>query len=269
MSIIANLKQLFHIVNKSDTALTQLLLLRVGEKHASFASTNANGTEVYEMGYYSSNGWNIQELDELEKQLKTHGADKVQIALDHSIAFIAPANVSSTIMKSIYNFPPGHLILQEEVPGWQNTNVFVIPQLLQEWVNANFPDATCHHQLTAMMKWVPAVGPAGAIFVDFREHDLLLFCAKSGQLLLSQDNSYSNHEDVLYLLLNACHQLGLSQENVELRISGLIDKNSALYKELYNYFINIEFREPTWKMENKDLPAHFFTSLNDLALCVS
>jgi hypothetical protein len=52
-------------------------------------------------------------------------------------------------------------------------------------------------------------------------------------------------------------------------LSGLIDKQSALYKELYQYFINIEFSEAGWNMAGTEYPAHFFTSLNDLAQCVS
>ena len=59
----------------------------------------------------------------------------------------------------------------------------------------------------------------------------------------------------------------MSQYEVQLSISGLVDKDSALYKELYSYFINIEFRNANWT--HADHPNHFFTHLNDIVKCAS
>ncbi|HNA96743.1 MAG TPA: DUF3822 domain-containing protein, partial [Chitinophagaceae bacterium] len=64
-------------------------------------------------------------------------------------------------------------------------------------------------------------------------------------------------------------QFSLSQQTVSVRLSGLIDKQSALYKDLYQYFREITFREAGWHTVEPEYPAHFFTSLNDLAPCVS
>ncbi|MBL0129692.1 MAG: hypothetical protein IPP43_00005, partial [Chitinophagaceae bacterium] len=47
-----------------------------------------------------------------------------------------------------------------------------------------------------------------------------------------------------------------------------IDKQSSLYKELYQYFIGVEFSDASWN-SMREFPDHFFTSLNDLAKCVS
>jgi hypothetical protein len=49
----------------------------------------------------------------------------------------------------------------------------------------------------------------------------------------------------------------------------MIDQQSALYKELYQYFLHIEFRNASWTIPADEYPAHFFTSLNELAQCVS
>ena len=93
--------------------------------------------------------------------------------------------------------------------------------------------------------------------------------AANGKLLISQHYNYTGHEDVLYYLLRTCQQYGLSQEMITLKVSGLIDKQSALYKELYQYFIHLELRDPGWQLPSNDIPAHYFTSLKDLFLCVS
>jgi hypothetical protein len=72
--------------------------------------------------------------------------------------------------------------------------------------------------------------------------------------------------------LKACNQFSLSREEIQLFISGLIEKESQLFRELYLNFLNIQFREPTWRLAgngDKEYPSHFFTSLNDLARCAS
>ena len=107
----------------------------------------------------------------------------------------------------------------------------------------------------------------GIIYVDFRTDDFIISVAMNSKLLLARSFSYSIPEDVIYQLLNVCKQFGLSQQHVKLSLSGLIDKQSALYKEIFQYFIHVGFREATWN--NEDYPAHFFTSFNDLARCVS
>jgi hypothetical protein len=92
--------------------------------------------------------------------------------------------------------------------------------------------------------------------------------AKDSKLILAQSFPYSTPEDVVYYLLKACQQFSLSQKEVSVHLSGLIDKQSSLFKELYQYFIHPEFREAGWN-SGSEFPAHFFTSLNDLAQCAS
>jgi len=107
-----------------------------------------------------------------------------------------------------------------------------------------------------------------SLVVDFRTNDFTVLASKGSLLLLTQTFAYSTPEDVLYYLLNTCRQFNLSQQELQLQLSGLIDKRSSLYNELYQYFIHIDFREAGWNLKN-EYPAHFFTSLNDLATCAS
>jgi hypothetical protein len=95
---------------------------------------------------------------------------------------------------------------------------------------------------------------------------------KEGKLHIAQTLYYSSPEDILYYLLKTCNQFSLSRDGIQLFISGLIEKESQLFRELYLNFLNITFREPTWKIPaygEKEYPTHFFTALNDLARCES
>ena len=65
----------------------------------------------------------------------------------------------------------------------------------------------------------------------------------------------------------------MSQSGIELQVAGLIEEESTLYKELYQYFLRVTFRTaPDWGVivsgENK-YPAHYFATLNELVKCGS
>lgn len=262
------MKQLFHIKEQAPTHKAERLLLRIGEYWAGFAYTNENASQVYELGYFNVEEWSQDELNWLHDRL-FRPANKVQIALDHCCGLLVPSGVPGSVMNMVNQTKTGHIVVQEPVNGWQINTVFSISPLLQQWANDKFPEAGTIHQMSAMMKFVPASSGEGAMYLDIRQKDLHLLVAANGQLLLSQNYRYEGYEDVLYFLLRACGQFGLSQEKIALKLSGLIDKRSALYNELYQYFIYVELREPSWTLPPNDYPSHYFTSLNDLFLCVS
>jgi len=71
----------------------------------------------------------------------------------------------------------------------------------------------------------------------------------------------------LYYLVKISNQFSLSRQELLLQLSGLIDQDSALFTELSQYFLQLEFRPGLW--QDTGYPDHFFTSLNDLARCAS
>jgi hypothetical protein len=87
---------------------------------------------------------------------------------------------------------------------------------------------------------------------------------------LAQVYAYKTPLDVVYFLLKICYEFALDQSEVFLILSGLIDQDSAMYAELYNYFLNLHFAQaPLFSLPENDYPHHYFTSLYNLAACVS
>ena len=86
-------------------------------------------------------------------------------------------------------------------------------------------------------------------------------------------NSYNYHspEDVGYILLNLCRQFDI--QNIRLEVSGLLEENSALYKELYKFFTDINFKilsETTVVSEEiAKYPSHYFSYLFEIDSCDS
>ena len=83
---------------------------------------------------------------------------------------------------------------------------------------------------------------------------------------------YATGEDFLYYLLFVCEQLKLNPEQLELLLTGEIDRDSSIYNLLYKYIRNIKFgeRPDVFQYSGKfeALPKHFYYNLFSQYLCV-
>ena len=87
--------------------------------------------------------------------------------------------------------------------------------------------------------------------------------------MLVQTFSFQTPLDVVYVLLKISAEMDLNQEETPVILSGFIEKKSDIYKELYNYFIDLRFLTlPAHSLPENQHPSHFFASLYNLATCV-
>jgi len=280
LSIIArlqnnHLKQLFHIKNNNSNNGQQVLSIRMGSHHGSFAISNKSGSELYELGYCSTDSWNENELMDffsVNSSLQ-NSFYQVQVVYDFSESILISSKdyraEDAGLLLTTFGSNSGTAnIVSELIAEWQLYNIYAVPKEIQEWINKKFPSVRFWHQYTLAIKYIVAATANGSLLIDIRKTDFTLIAAKNSQVILAQTFEYSTPEDILFYLLKICQQFSLSQREVQVQLSGLVDQQSALYKELYQYFIHLEFREASWSIQS-EYPAHFFTSLNDLAKCVS
>ena len=268
-------KHLFHIENGANDNGQQVLSLRLGGKHASFAITNKPGTELCRLAYCSTEELDENELSEFVETYPCllNNFYEILVSYDFPQSIFVPFNEykledAGLLLQASGATSGNQNIISELVTGWQLYNVYAVPREILEWIGKKFPTAKCRHQYSLHIKNVNTVNTDSNLTVDFRKEFFTVVVTRNSKLLLAQTFEYTSPEDVLYFLLNICKQFSLSQREVKLQISGLVDKQSSLYKELYLYFINLEFREANWEAKS-EYPAHFFTSLNDLAKCAS
>jgi hypothetical protein len=73
----------------------------------------------------------------------------------------------------------------------------------------------------------------------------------------------------VYYLLRLCQEFDLLQQEVFVILSGLVEKDSALYTELQQYFTNIHFaQQPEISLPQSQHPHYYFTAVYNLAACV-
>jgi len=269
------LKQLFHIINDSTENPQKVLSIRLGDKHGSFAITDKTGNELYELAYCSTEQWNENSLNDFFTSYPSlrNSFYQAAVAYDSPQSILTPSSFykpgeAQVLLKLMQEVSADAHIISELISEWQLYNTYAVPGEMYKWVNQKFPAARSWHQYSLAIQKINASAHEGSLAVDFRQNDFTVIVAKQSRILLAQTFEYTTHEDVLYYLLKTCHQFSLSQKEVNLQLSGLVDKQSSLYKEIYQYFIHVEFREAGWDRRT-DYPAHFFTSLNELSQCAS
>jgi hypothetical protein len=272
------LKPSFHI--KPTTApnpANSILLLIAGERHCSFAVMNYLSRELVEFGYYSTDeedpGYSkfFEENDVLNNRYS-------QTAVAYDV------NESVQIPSAVYKYEEGQLhldvaygttihsnVVAENLPALNLYSVYRMPAKLQSVISRKFLNGKFWHIHTVVLKNLPAQ-QAQTMFVDFKRNEITAVALKENKLLLAHSFSYSTPEDVLYNLLKCCQQFGLSQNQVRVFLSGFIEKDSAIYRELYKYFIDLEFENLQNGIKlSEELqvhPEHYYSSISKLASCV-
>lgn len=269
-------KQLFYIKPAEASEIVQpVLLIKAGERHFSFAVTNKEGDQFSELAYYSTNG-SAEELAEIldAHPVLTNNFYKTLVSYDHSYNSLVPAayykeGESSVLLNALYGVNGYHNVIAEAVNDRAAFNVYAVSKPVHEWIGKQFKGCSSWNQFSVGLQQAKSINSESVILADFRTDDFTVVVVKNNQPLLTQTFTYQAPEDVVFQLLNICQQFDLSQREVRLLIAGLLDTRSALYKELYQYFVHIECRNAAWSTADSETPAHFFTSLNDLSRCVS
>jgi hypothetical protein len=248
-----------------------------GVRHCSYAIMNYLSKELVEFGYYTSTE------DENDYKSFFEGIESLNNRY-YQTAIGYDANESVQIPSIVYKYEDGQLnldaafgksvnttVVSENVPGWSLYNVYRLPSNLHSAISWKFLSAKSWSINSVLLKDHSSKKDETMI-IDFKTDEFSFVALKSNKLLLAKTFSYSSPEDVLYYLLKCCQQLNLSQQTVKLSLAGLIEKDSAVYRELYKYFINLEFESLSADVKLAETlavhPEHYFSSISKLAACV-
>lgn len=147
-------------------------------------------------------------------------------------------------------------------------NVYRMPAAIQQVIADKFPLAILNHHYSLLIKQGFTTGDL--LTIIFYEDTFIAALVKAGELQIIHTYPYKSGADVVYPLLNICHQFKM--QNVPLQIGGMIEIDSDLHKELQYYFPKMSFADlpAGYEFTNalKELPPHYFSHLFSLASCV-
>lgn len=207
-----------------------------------------------------------QSLEQICQMVKGAAPDtqKLVVSLAMPEVLMLPSGFTAdgvNLLKAVF---PGQ-IGQPQL--WANGKKFAfsVPPTVPEVLQRHFSEVQILPSIAALPN---AADENSAIHLFFVDHQFRVAVYKKGQLQLAQQYHFSAPLDVVYYLLKICAGFGLSQQETPLLVSGFIDESSALYKEIYQYFLNIRFHgaEPV-EMDGQAVPQYYFSSLYNLAQC--
>lgn len=264
------MKEIFHIKNTRPDAAVLALHWSLGRSHCSFAITTGDGADLIELVYCDTRSTAIPQYDLLLQQYPVLLASfsSVNVSTDSIESVLVPASMEASVAEEIgalsgIDYGPKVVSPVVTYPGLQM--IQQVEPSLDLFLKTNWPA----YKIVSALPAVPANDDAAFadwIVADFSQNSFRCIVFKSGSLVFMQTFAYSTPEDVVYFLMNIFQRLHLSNVAAYLAISGLVDERSLLHVSLRQYFLNVQFREAKWSGQ-REYPIHYFTALNDLALC--
>jgi hypothetical protein len=267
------LKTIFDIESEKKNGVDYTLLLQIGKDQCSYALYDSSNQSIDKIVYCSYDEFEAEEeLKGLFRELKASEFNKVIVSSSYPQALLVPAkyfNEDNRYLDTIYDQPLMQS-LYDRINEWQIVTLYSFPKTIYEALRREFNTLEFYHTYTNTIKTKYEVKSEQQVEVNFTSASFTALVKKQGQILLAQTYSYKTPLDVVYYLLKICYAFEMPQTAVDLVVSGFIEKDSALYKELVNYFVNIHFADVAEvTIPDNSHPHYYFTSLYNLAACVS
>ncbi|HEX8675808.1 MAG TPA: DUF3822 family protein, partial [Segetibacter sp.] len=151
-------------------------------------------------------------------------------------------------------------------------NLYRVSEDLMTILLHSLTKVTFHHTYSNIVKLAASnisAFPAECIYIQFYNTFIIVTVIKNGKLQIIQSFIYETTEDVLYNLLNISMRFELNVDDLSIQISGMIDLDFTLYKELIAYFRHVEVQNVNKSgllLDIKEYPLHYFTPFFNLSL---
>ena len=197
--------------------------------------------------------------------------NKVFISYSYPESVLMPASaqnqdVNHDIISLVHGDQPGSSVFSDLLAEKNIHNQYRISTDLHQFIIKHYPLTAFAHQYSLMIKQLPEEN--NVLKVIFYRDKIVVMLSINGMLQLIQTFTYASPQDIIYNLLNVCKQFEV--EDPLLSISGMIDPESGLYKEIKKYFRNLELEGHDEKVQlnGADFPKHYFAHLFSIAQCV-
>jgi hypothetical protein len=254
-------------------AACDTLLLEIGEGYCCHALLKGTERTFYRIQYHTFDELEAEEkLSRLLDDLKKENCGEIMVCSAFPQSLLTPkqGHKNDYILLNVIYDSPFQKYLKDDVTEWHMCVTYALPISIFNLIRERFRFVEFVHAYTPSLKIYNGFMVANQIDIHFTTQHFRVLVKKNKQLQLAQVYSYKTPLDVVYYLLKICYQFALNQSEVFVILSGLIDQDSAMYAELHNYFLNLHFAQaPSFSLPENEYPHHYFTSLYNLAACVS
>ena len=265
------LKRLFHIQPVVGKGSGDVLLCELSHHHICLALAGLQSKEITALSYFETvTPLSAQDFTEALRQVSFNGFQKMVVSSAFPEVVLLPehlfAKKRAAELLQMTEEPVKDPVFYNVLDDQNVVVIFSVPKPIQQkLVEGREPEMT--HVYTCQLRQQAAFAQ-DQIYVHFESREFRVLAKKDQQLLLIQTYGYSTPLDVVYYLLAVCREFDLSQSLTALVVSGLVDVDSAMYKELHQYFSQIHFAgNDAIQLPGNEYPKHFFSSIHNLAAC--
>ena len=267
------MKTLFNIGSEKEISHEHTLLLEIGKDFCCYAFWHPQSHAIDALHFISFNETEGEEqLTQIIANIQKNQFRSVIVCSAFPQALLTPTkyfNGDYEALDVIYD-QPLQTYKHDKIPEWQMVNMYAFPSAIHAVLESSFSSVQYIHVYTPWLKVYNGYVADNQLSVHFTPQYFRVLLKKDSMVALAQTYFYATPLDVIYYLLKICAEFELEQTSVYIILSGLIEKDSSLYKEVEQYFFNVHFAHPPEvKLPVNDYPHYFFTSLYNLATCVS
>ncbi|MEO6813403.1 MAG: DUF3822 family protein [Ginsengibacter sp.] len=274
------MKTLFEILPSSIDSENSTLICELSNEGVSFVLKNEEensflGVAVYQFDKSRPQAGYSIALQILfhQKEWLTKKFNKTFIIYSTPESVLVPFSLyDSAQNEAVLNLVHGDLhsqetILSDLITEQQVYNIFRIPTQIYNAVQNQFFNVKSVHQYSRILK--QKAPEKDKLAVIFYTQKMVISLFKEGKYHLINSFTFRTAEEVSYIILDIRQQFDVN--DIDIEMSGLIEENSALYKEIYKYFTNISFYDNpkgcSYPTELSDYPAHYFSHIFALDPC--
>lgn len=267
------MKTLFDIGTEQEESSASTLLLEVGRGHCNIAHLNKKTNSISRVRVVSFDEPEMEKrFPELIQSLAGKSFESVVVCSSFPQSLLFPTKYFKqdySALNVVYDLP-AQAYFYDRIEEWQMVNAYALPERIYDTLTDAFGDVKFMHCYTPVIKVYNGYVADNQLSVHFVEKHFRVLLKKDMMVHLAQTYRYQAPLDVVYYLLKICQEFGLSQQEVFVILSGLVEKDSILFSELQQYFTNLHFaQQPEISLPQSPHPHYFFTSIYNLAACVS
>lgn len=277
----------FSIYNEQENDLEDpdnRLIMEVGKNHLAFIKKKEHKKVITAFELFNFTDKEAADLSKLftvislESKLFNKSFSGLHVFINHELSILVPVfkfniEIAAHYLNVIFGEDQFSKIQYEHLPVEPGMmNVYRVSDDLLKTLNGSFKNITLKHTYSNIVKTVLSdifSFPPECIYIQFYNTFIIVAVIKYEELQMVQTFIYEAPEDVLYSLLNLVERFELNRNSLIVQISGMIDLNYTLYRDLITYFRHVEVHNVHASSLNIDInefPLHYFTPFFNLAI---
>lgn len=238
------------------------MILALSNSEATFIWYNNSPMSVHRIVHGTWDGDSAQQARQLEQLLYNWDVKSLQaqVLFNHAESMLVPNSYQSTDTDK----PLMDLFFGEDIRNIQFANCFeldakVLYDLNNELKSAlynafntvNFTHTTAH-QAAMCVEGITCI---------FQQQSLKVLVKINGVLQLVQYYDFETPTDAAYYLVRICEHYHIDRNTFPIHLSGLVQQDSNLFKELEKYFLELHFLKSDVISPLPEEQVHYFSHL--------